>query len=222
MSSPLTKKPKPILAKRFLFWGFLLLLVFSRREALAQEPLALIYQMEESYKKIEDYRATFLRQERIDGKLRDLEEIELEFKRPFMVKMLWKKGSKRGRTVIFVEGENENKMLVRMEGLLGRFVKFLRLDPEGRLAKQGGRRTIKQAGLGNLVQSLIALTREAETAGNLRTHLLGEEVIGDRPAYMIERTLLGPQYDSPRSLSFATFSLLIIAASATTVGVATL
>ncbi len=177
-----------------------LAILLAARPVFAQESLDLIYGMKARYEQVEDYRTIFVRQERIGGKLGEPEEIALDFKRPFMVQMRWLKGPKKGRRLIFVEGENDNKILVSMEGLIGRFVRLLRLDPNGALAKQGGKRSIRQVGLGNLVDSLISLTREAEKAGDLKTALLGEEIAEGRRIYVIERTLPKERYDSPRTL----------------------
>jgi len=175
------------------------LLVFAHL-AFAQDPSALIYGMKDGYQTVEDYKAVFIRQETVDGKLTEPEEIALEFKRPFMVKMRWLKGPKKGRKLVFVEGENNGKILVSLEGLIGRFVQLLRLDPDGALARQGGHHTIRQAGLGNLVDSLIAVTRTADEGGYLKLNYLGEEVIGGRTAYIVERIIPKEKYEAPRTL----------------------
>jgi outer membrane lipoprotein-sorting protein len=177
--------------------------------AFAAEPLEILYSMKDGYNKVEDYSATFVREERIEGKLKPPEVINLEFKRPFMVRMNWLKGPKKGRSVVYVQGENQNRMLVRLEGLIGGFFKLLFVDPHGKMAMRGSRHPITQAGIGNLVDSLVSLTQKAEKAGDLNIKLLGEEVIDKRKVYLIERTLPAKKYESPRTLIYIDKELLL-------------
>jgi outer membrane lipoprotein-sorting protein len=167
-----------------------------------KDPREIIYQMKDSYKKIHDYRAVFVRQEILDGKLQDKEKIQLDFKRPFKVKMRWLMGDKKGREVVYVEGENENKMIVKMTGLLSRFIKLVTLDPEGAFAKKGSRHSIRRAGIGNLSESLIRVTRKADEAGDLDIKLLGEKMVNGRKADVIERKLPYEKYESPRAIIY--------------------
>src|SRR6266849_3317216 len=129
------------------------------QEALpTKDPLAFLEKCLERYDQqgIKGYSCTFQKQERIDGKLQPSEEIEVFFRaKPFSVFMHWVRGAKRAASVLYVEGENEDKMLVRPTGLAGAFVKVAARDPEGDEARQAGRYTIKQFGLNKTLQRTL-------------------------------------------------------------------
>jgi outer membrane lipoprotein-sorting protein len=170
--------------------------------AAAPDPYEILEKMRAGYARVHDYKTTFIRQEQIKGRLSAEEFIDLEFKRPFMIRMRWQKGKNKGREVVYVEGSDEDKVLVRLNGLMGRFVRLLLLDPEGALAMRGSHRSIRQAGIGNLVDSVLKMTDSAKQSGDLTLRFLGEEVLGGRDVYLIERILPSAKYDSPRTLIY--------------------
>lgn len=189
---------------KILYLTPVLLFLFSAA-LIAEEadPLKLIYDMKNNYDHINDYRAIFIKQESSGGKLQKEEKIKFDFKQPFKVKMLWLTGDKKGREVAFIVGEYGNKMIVKMTGLLGRFIKLLMLDPDGAFAKKGSRHSIKRAGIGKLADSIIRVTKQAEEAGDLKIRLLGEKTVEGRKTYMIERLLPPGKYEgSPRTLIY--------------------
>ena len=126
--------------------------------ARAKEGLKLI---EET---IDDYTATIIKRERVNGKLRDHEFISAKIRNrkvkdgkvtvPFAVYMKFlKPDSVAGREVIWVEGENENKLVAHVTGLLN--VKRFHLPPDGLLAMMGQRYPITDIGIQNLIEQLL-------------------------------------------------------------------
>src|SRR5262249_11735785 len=94
-----------------------------------------------------DYTATFLKQERVDGVLRDLETIQLKLRhKPFSVYMKWLEGGDEGRQVLFVEGQNDDKLQVRLGGIKSR-LPVVKLKPTDSLAMQESRHPITEMGL---------------------------------------------------------------------------
>jgi len=167
--------------------------------ASTPDPKELIFEMKEGYKNLKDYRATFIKQEKIGNKLREEESIFFIFKRPFKVRMKWLTGGNKGREALYVEGENNNKLIVKMTGLIGAFLKLVTLDPEGAFAKGKSGRSIKQAGIGNMAASLITFTRNALNLGHATLKLLEEEKVDGREVYVVERILPADKYDTPKT-----------------------
>ena len=91
----------------------------------AHDPHAIMQRMASAYDGIRDYTALFLKRERIKGVLLPLETIELRFQAPFKVYMAWRE-LHAGRVIVYVEGANDNKILINPGGLL----RFLRLKLE--------------------------------------------------------------------------------------------
>jgi outer membrane lipoprotein-sorting protein len=147
------------------------------------DPYALIQRMEHSYDGIHDYTALFFKRERINDRLLPLERIELRFQEPFKVYMAWKKPHE-GREITYIEGENNDKMLVKPGGLLG-FMR-LSLDPSSAMATRNSQHTVRQVGLENTIKLLMAQYRRGMNEGVLTLRFLGHDRVGERPAYRLE------------------------------------
>lgn len=104
------------------------------------------------------YAARFTQQVYKDGHLLDPEEIDIKVQhKPFGVFMEW---DKDGQQALFVEGDNDNKLLVHPTRGFGRLRKVWILDPDSGLAMRGSRRPITEIGLLNLVDLLLGFHRE--------------------------------------------------------------
>lgn len=98
--------------------------------------------------KYSHYTATFCKQERLDGELSDVQLIELKVRhRPFSTYMKWKTGGDKGRELLYVEGQNDGDMIVKLGGLKGRFLPALKLNPNGSTAMEESRYPVTSAGL---------------------------------------------------------------------------
>lgn len=125
----------------------------------AKEGLKLI---EES---VDDYTATMIKRERINGKLTEHEFVSAKVRNrkvdkdgkvvvPFAVYLKFlKPDSVAGREVIWVEGANDGKIVAHETGLLG-FKRFY-LPPQGFLAMMGQRYPITDIGIQNLIEELL-------------------------------------------------------------------
>src|SRR5882762_6143266 len=106
-----------------------------------REPQEIMQRMLSAYDGIRDYTALFLKRERIKGVLLPLETIELRFQVPFKVYMAWREPY-AGRVIVYVEGENDNQILVNPGGLL-RFLR-LKLEPTSALATKNTHHTVRE------------------------------------------------------------------------------
>lgn len=147
------------------------------------DPHTLIQRMGSSYDGIKDYTALFFKRERINDHLLPLEKIELRFQEPFKVYMAWEEPYE-GREIAYVEGENNDKILVNPGGLL-RFMR-LSLDPASAMATRNSHHTVRQVGLENTIKLLMKQYRRGMAEGVLTLRFLGYDKVGDRPAYHLE------------------------------------
>ncbi|MCG6155575.1 DUF1571 domain-containing protein [Rubinisphaera margarita] len=131
---------------------------------------------------VDNYSFVFDRQERIDGELRENQQIQVKLRHaPFSVYMQWLTGD-RGRELLYTENQNENRMLVKLGGLKGRFIPTLKLDPNGDQAKSESRHPITQAGLVNLAREIIKNRRnDLEAAQTPRCVVEEGHSFNDRP-----------------------------------------
>jgi hypothetical protein len=112
-------------------------------------------------KSIRDYSCTFVKQERVDGQLGEKQYIYMKvMHQPFSVYMLFKQPF-AGREVVYVQGQNDNK-LVALDVGVKRYLGKMTLDPTGALAMKGQKHPITSVGIYNLCGKLIKMA-EAET-----------------------------------------------------------
>src|SRR5262249_29480847 len=147
------------------------------------------------------------KQERVDGTLRPPEEIEVCFRaRPYSVSMKWRQGAGDADRVLYVEGENDGKMLAHPTGLAGRIKKVVALDPDSPHVRRSGRYDIREFGLRKTLERTLADWKASRDRGTLRAEYLGTRQLvpaGDRPCYTLRRT--DPQTDGEEILEATVF-----------------
>lgn len=146
-------------------------------------------------RQINDYTATLVKRERIDGVLGDEEYMNVKVRNartlpgvgqvPFSIYICFTQPeSFKGREVIWVEGSNDNKLIAHDTGLIrGQF--RVSLDPEGGMAMRGNRYPIYEAGIENLVVKLIEKAERDREAGHCHVAFYNSRVEG-RDCTMIE------------------------------------
>ena len=144
------------------------------------DPHFVIQRMAHAYDGIQDYTAVFLKRERIDGTLLPLEKIALRFQEPLKLYMAWYEPH-AGRVIVYVEGENNNKILVNPGGLL-RFLR-LALDPTGSLATRSSHHTVREAGLRKTIELLMREYERGRREGQMTLTFRGHAEVDGRPAY---------------------------------------
>ena len=118
-----------------------------------------VFAMERAYSRVQDYTATFYKQERVKGELLPLETIELKFRKPFGVYLRWLSGDFAGREVIYVRGWNEDKIRAHQ----GSFPDVtVSLRPDSSLAMRGNRHPITKVGFGEIIRLMVRDARLAE------------------------------------------------------------
>jgi len=106
--------------------------------------------------KIQDYSATMVKRERIDGKVQDTEYMFIKVRHnPLSVYMYFLKPDHfRGREVIWIRDQNDGKMWAHDVGMRKVFG-TVKLDPTGPVAMKGNLYPITETGVLNLVRRLI-------------------------------------------------------------------
>ncbi len=100
------------------------------------------------------YTAVLEMQEAENGELPPAKTVYIKIRRaPFSVYMRWHESNQEA---IFVDGENDNRLLVKPPKGLAALKRVWRLDPESRMAKQSSRYPITDSGLENLAARIRA------------------------------------------------------------------
>ena len=116
-------------------------------------PLRLIHEAQQAYQSVQDYTCLLIKRERINGRLPPDNVMEMKVRtQPFSVYLRWlQPRSEAGQEVCYVAGRNDGKMRVRAKGVLS-VAGFISLDPNDPRARQSSRRSITEAGIGNMIE----------------------------------------------------------------------
>ena len=146
---------------------------------------------------IHDYTAVMVKRERVGDQLSDPMFMKIKIRNPrvfddreipFSIYMKFvKPRAVCGREVIWVDGQNNNNLIVHDTNPLVRF-KNLNLDPNGFLAMKGNKYPIYDAGLENLVIKLIEKAERDRAAGMCEVKYQPGAKINKRPCTLIEVT----------------------------------
>ena len=154
-----------------------------------------------------DYTCTFIKQERIRGRMLPKQIVDASFRRePFSVAMAWRQddedGGKlempKGDRALYIEGQFRNKMVIRptsefLQALVGGSVKRDPQDPE---VMKNTLRPITSFGFENSLQNLLDVYRQADDAGDLAFSFIGYAEVNGRETIALSR-MLPPERDYP-------------------------
>jgi hypothetical protein len=120
---------------------------------------ALKASQEEIDRNIRDYSCTFVKRERVNGQLGEYQHILLKvMHQPFSVYMKFIQPFPN-REVVYVNGQNNSKMVVLDAGFTRVFGK-INLDPNGQRAMDGQKHPITDVGIRNLCAKLAKMWEE--------------------------------------------------------------
>ena len=139
------------------------------------------------------YQTVFVKQERMEGVLKDPEVIEMNLQHaPFKVHMDWQTENRIDK-LVFEEGLNDNKMVVYLSGILGRIKKQVLIDPFSEKALERSRHPITEVGLLSLCQRLIS-DREKDLMNRtpFECRLIETLTFDNRPCYCFVLTYPDP------------------------------
>jgi hypothetical protein len=143
---------------------------------------SLLSKAEARASSLTDYTLTLMKQERLGDKLLPQETVFIKFKKPMSVYIKNLTGKHVNREVIYVKGENNDKMIVSPAGIFGGL--SVRISPDSILAKRESRHTITEAGLPHIIARMIQVMEEDTK----------------KPACLLNTTYLGEGYCSPEKV----------------------
>lgn len=113
------------------------------------------------------YKYRMEKQERVKGTLLPAQSIETTVQEsPFAVKLEFVAGPGKGRKVLYNSKESETKFRVREPGFLSIFGD-VGIDVDSSLAKDDSNHTVKEAGMGNLLDRFARDLKKAEGIGGM-------------------------------------------------------
>jgi hypothetical protein len=158
-----------------------------------QDHIALLEMCARHYDQtVHDYTGTFIKQERLFGVLRKEQTIDVKYREmPFSVVLAWTKNPGRGDRVLYIEGQNNGKMLVRpavgwQRALVGSRVAK---DPTGSEAMKSTLRPVTMFGFRRGLDNLLKVYRLADQAGDLDVEFGGFTSVAGRKCVQLIRTL---------------------------------
>lgn len=143
---------------------------------------------------IRDYSCRLIKRERIGGELQPHQFIEVKMRcerrrdgdliHPMAVYMRYlAPGTVKDRRVLYVEGENNGKMLVRKGGRLLRYAK-VEIDPNGSSARRESNYPVTDVGFDKMIERLIEIVKQDiendPAATNTRVSHFRNARVGDR------------------------------------------
>ena len=131
--------------------------------------------------RIQDYSATMVKRERINGKLGEYEHMFVKIRHePFSVYMYFlAPDKKKGQEAIYRVGDNKGKMLAHGVGIQ-RMLGTLPLDPTGQIAMTGNRYPITEIGMVTMVRRLIEVAEQDVKYGECEVQYFPNTTIDER------------------------------------------
>jgi len=195
-----------------------------------EDPVAFLENCIRYYDRdVHGYRLIMQKQERVPTrlpiekrKLQRKEVIEVCFKdKPHSVFMHWLEGERLADRCLYVEGENDDMILVHPSGLAGKFVKFVKRKVDGPEAQESGRYTLNLFGIKNGTLRTLTFCKKAQEKGTLHVEYygadgqwhacgpqanvsLGEQKVaqaGNRSCYVLRRHYTEPENDGVMELT---------------------
>ncbi len=160
----------------------------DRALSIASEGLAYIR------RDVRDYTAIMVKRERVNGAVTEAEWMDIKVRNakpaegiPLSVYMKFLKPSTvRDREVIWVDGENDGKLIAHEGTGLVRMT--VRLDPHGFIAMRGNRYPITEAGIENLVYRLVEKGERFKSHGAAEVKFYENTTINGRKCTLIQVT----------------------------------
>jgi hypothetical protein len=144
------------------------------------------------------YTCTFVMHERVNGKLKDPEQIECWYREnPYSIMMHWQKGAGLAAASLYVADENEGKLCVRLDSLLGKRLGWVKSAPDGPEAKSSSRYRITEFGVRCGTERTYRAWKALQERGvKLQVQYLGvqqRDEIGGRACHVVKRTCDPPE-----------------------------
>ena len=134
-------------------------------------PIELIGLGREAVSALGPYKYRMAKQERVKGELLPVQDIDMFVQeKPFAVRLHYVGGPSKGRKVLYNSKERPDDFRVREAGFLGVFGAVW-ISVDSGMAKKDSNHTVKEAGMGPLLDRFTADLKKAEAIGGMKvTH----------------------------------------------------
>lgn len=158
------------------------------------------------HESVSAYRATLTKQERVQGELTEVQEVELRYRgEPLSIYMLWKKNPDTARRALYMNTpdfeDEDGQKLARVEpnGLPRLLVSDIMIQTRGPQAAKSSRHSIEDAGFASFFRMLQTYNAKARAAGTLKLEYAGQGDVDGRETIVIVRELpyTGPDGSYP-------------------------
>jgi len=158
--------------------------------AAALDPIArakkAIADCQEQFRHVRDYTCTFVKRERIEGRLTAPHIIEMKARTSPNSLYFKFQQPNRGREAIFVQGRYNGRIVAHDVGLGKLLAGTMHLDPQGSMAMEENRHPVTEAGIGTLIDTVARhWARELSPAESVLNFDPAARV-GNRPCTVVE------------------------------------
>jgi hypothetical protein len=189
-------------------------------ELLRDDPVAAVALSMSRYRaSVEGYSCTFIKRERINGKLRDRETIQADFREsPFSVRLQWVEGMDRAFAMLYpVDNRADRLAVVPSNSALRKIVPFATRAIDHPDVRDAARSPVTEFGILSATNRVYVVWRLAAERGELRTKYEGTrpiEELGGRVCHVLHRNCVTPEEDGMTqvTLFFDTESLFQVGA----------
>ncbi len=155
----------------------------ASRDAAAQFCALLLAEADRKLAQVNAVHAVFRKRERIDGKLQEINVMDLKARRsPKSVYLRWREPNE-GREITWQEDAHDGQIVVRVGGWRRKIVPLLKIDPLSERAMQYSRRPVTGVGLWSFNARLRQFVEEEVPRGSWRTELREDVSLSGRPCY---------------------------------------
>lgn len=173
----------------------------------AKDPVAFVEAAIARYdREVTGYTCLLIKEERLGGVLMPEEQILCWFRQKpsFRILMEWVQGARLAHRVLYVQGENDNRLLAKLNGVLA-LGGTARRDADGSDARSSARYPATEFGMRHGMQRTLDALRAARGRGELKTVFNGLKTVPELgyPCWEIVR----PDYPRPEDdgISHATY-----------------
>lgn len=145
-----------------------------------------IEECQAKFAKVRDYTCTFIKRERVGGRLAPLHVMHMKARNnPKSIYFKFEKPNK-GREAIYVAGKHGGKVLAHDVGIGRLLAGTMNLDPRGSMAMENSRHPITEAGIGVLIETIAERWAVELTAEESKVVFNPNMTIGPHRCTMIE------------------------------------
>lgn len=160
---------------------------------------ALLERGLENFNGVSSYTFTLTRQERVGADLLPPQVMNVKLRhQPFSLYMKWVAGEGagvKGRQLLFIEGANDNKLMILPGGIAGRLSGTVCLSLTDPLVTAEARHPANECGLRHLAETLLSYQRKdlAANCQGVRCELHDDQTYDNRPCYLFISHYASPQ-----------------------------